>query len=512
MTRVLVLLVAGAVSGAAWAATDEPAEAAGADRPADPPLTLCTAPWPPFVETVPPPRPPSDKPDPDALGFRETAAGLPGRALASGVPAAGDDHGPVRPPPLPEALADAEAAGPAAPANVSDPTPETARSAPVPQDTRLPVLAVTPLSEVEVVPPPAPVEKRAGRIAQTLAAARRGLAGAGADSAEPDAPVPMDGPLADDTAAEAETDPEIAPTTETGAGPVDPPDPAETEAPAATVAAADANQDPGREPEPEPGPGTGTGTGGEGDLAPSAAPEADSEATTGRDGRPTLRSLQMPTARALMPQGRAGGPLAEVVQAACREAGLDCRIALVPWMRPRSHLEAGTCDAVFPVEDTAESRPYMTFSDPLVESELAFFTMNTGIRSVSDLTEYIVLARGPSQAARHAEAAVGPLYRTALVLGPDLDSLIRRLSALDPADRVALYGNYHVVTRAMDDLDVPIPALNVVRHRGQVFRVGFARNRVPGPVREAFDDGLARIRQTREWQEILEIGALAPLN
>jgi ABC-type amino acid transport substrate-binding protein len=180
-------------------------------------------------------------------------------------------------------------------------------------------------------------------------------------------------------------------------------------------------------------------------------------------------------------------------------------------MRPRSQLDAGPCDAVFPVEDTPEGRSFMTFSRPLVTSELAFFTMNTTIRGVSDLTEYIVLARGPSRAARDAEAAVAPLHKTALVLGPDLDSLIRRLSGLDPADRVALYGNYHVVTRAIEDLDGTMPALNVVHHRPQQFRVGFARARVPGPVVEAFDAGLKQIVRSRELQEILDVGALTPL-
>jgi hypothetical protein len=433
----LALLIAAPGAGAA---TDPDAES----TPEAEPLILCTAPWPPFVETVPPPRPPASKPDPVALGF-------PARddTVTSAEPE--DMAAPeITPPPLPEPL-----------------RPEADDSAPTSPDTAGPPSAGTP---VEVLPPPVPLNKRVARVELAVADAhRRAEASVGRSEALAPESGPEDEPAGAEAAA-AET-PETA---------VD-----------AEVAEADAAPPAAEEAE-------------DGESAESAEDDADTGAILG--------ALEMPTARAMMPRGHAGGPMSEAVRAACREGGLDCRVVLGPWIRPRTQLASGACDAVFPVEKAAGSAGFMTVSDAVVDSRLTFFTMNTTIHRMADMAEYIVLAQGPSDAAEDARAAIEALEKSALVLGPDLGSLIRRLSSLEPTDRVALYGNYHVITDAMRDHDGPIPALNVIPHRAQALRVGFARATVPDAVVEAFNQGLKRIRETRELQEILDVGDVAPVN
>lgn len=391
--------LAGAVTLACVAAPRAGAaadQAAGRAGEGGAPLILCTAPWPPFVETVPPPLPPEVKPVPVQVR-------PPGR-----------DH--------------AQDAETAATGDLGAETSKVVATAAGPG-------AVLPPG-VEVLPPMPPRVKQAGRIAWANAAARRR-----AEASVRPLPAPAVAPASEEVASEAAAD--------------------------ASVTVAE---------------------------------------------RPTLETLSMPTARALLPQGQPGGPMTEAVRAACRAADLTCRIVLVPWLRPRDHLETGPCDGLFPIEDTVENRRYMRVSQPLIESHLAFFTMNTRIHRVSELTEYIVLAQGPSAAARQAKTVVEGLDDSALVLGPDMGSLIRRLSGLEPRDRVALYGNYHEVTRAMSEVDEPIPALNVVRHRSQALRVGFALNRVPGPVLRAFDSGVDLIERSRVLQEILDTGGLLSVN
>ncbi|SDE46917.1 hypothetical protein SAMN05421720_10749 [Rhodospira trueperi] len=436
----LALLIAAPGAGAA---TDPDAESA----PEAEPLILCTAPWPPFVEAVPPLRPPASKPDPVALGF-------PARGDTATTAEPEDMAAPeIMPPPLPEPL-----------------RPEVGDSAPASPDTEGPPGAGTP---VEVLPPPVPLNKRVARVELAVADAHR-RAEASVDRSE--APAPESGPEdqpAGGEAAAAEA-PETAVDAEVAEVDVAPPAVEEAE---------------------------------DGESAESAE-SAEDDADTGA----MLSALQMPTARALMPRGHAGGPMSEAVRAACREGGLNCRVVLGPWIRPRTQLASGACDAVFPVEKAAGSAGFMTVSDAVVNSRLTFFTMNTTIHRMADMAEYIVLAQGPSDAAEDARAAIEALEKSALVLGPDLASLIRRLSGLEPTDRVALYGNYHVITDAMRDHEGPIPALNVIPHRRQALRVGFARATVPDAVVEAFNQGLKRIRETRELQDILDVGDVAPVN
>ena len=327
-----------------------------------------------------------------------------------------------------------------------------------------PATPVIPPLNVEVIPPDPPLSKRLGRV---LVAKRLGWQRLQASVVPPAA--------TSDPAADPESD--FAAVAE-----ATPADPDET---AGASAAEDSDNADAGEDEPAP-------------TAPVV---------------PSLDQLDMPTARALLPRGRAGGPVSEIVMAACRAAGLPCRVALVPWLRPGSQVVNGPCDGIFPLEDSTEHADPLRFSGPLVTSRLAFFTPNTEVRAPKDLSEFIVLTQGPSDIADSARAVVEDLERAALVLGPDMGTLIRRLNSLVPSDRVALYGNYHAVLSEMEDItDSPIPGLTVIPHRAQVFRVGFSRERVDRAAIAAFTDALSRLVALPEYQDILDASGLGPLD
>jgi hypothetical protein len=418
---------------------------------AERPLLLCTAPWPPFVAAVPPLRPPGPKPDAAALGFA--------------VPESADSD------PAEDGAADASTAAADDPDAVVLPPPlpevledQTAEDEAAQVESAAPVI---PPLNVEVIPPDSPLSKRLGRV---LVAQRLAWQRLQASAVPPAAP--------SDAASDPESDPSaVAATT-----------PDETE----DAEGASANPDADQLDTPET----------EQDEPSAAAPLI-----------PSLDQLDMPTARALLPRGRAGGPVTEVVMAACRAAGLPCRVALVPWLRPGSQVAKGPCDGIFPVEDSSEHGDQLRFSAPLVTSRLAFFTLNTEVRTPKDMAEFIVLTQGPSDIADSARAVVEDLDRAALVLGPDMAPLIRRLNSLEPADRVALYGNYHAVLTEMEGItDAPIPGLAVIPHREQVFRVGFSRERVDRAAVAAFNDALSALVASPAYQDILGSGGLAPLD
>jgi len=453
-----MVVVPAVPSAPASAATDETLGSDG-EATENQPITFCAAPLPPFVVTVvppSPPMPPGPKPDPVRLGVQNPLpAGTSGEVRAEAEASLSSGDGEAASP----SLAASTATTPPLVAPAGDGANRAEEAPP------LNVLAVVPASEAEVLPPPAPWSKRIARVAEANAQYRQRLEASVRPPVEPEPVAEEQDPAGDTPEERLEEDTEPL-----GTG--------------STMAAVE--------------------------QAADDTTESDDGSDSGdNDGSSAAR---LSTAQTLLPKGSAGGPMSEAIQAACREGGLDCRISLVPWIRPASQLDSGPCDAVFPVEDSPEARSYMIVSDPIVESRLAFFTLDTSFEKVADLTEFTILAKGPSTVARHAEAAVKGLEKSALVLGPDLTSLIRRIIGLRPTDRVALYGNYHVVTRTMKEVGESVPALGIIPHRDQVFRVGFSRQRVPGPVIEAFNAGLKRIRETRVLQEILDAGGISPLH
>jgi len=469
----LALALTGLLMGPAPGRASEgptPALADGADGAGDATILLCTTPWAPFVETIPPLRPPGPKPDPVVLGFTPPSSAPRAEQTAEGVdpaatdrPAANSGEPMVLPPPVPDALKTEISAGD------EDGDEDRDEDGDAPTQTEAQAASV---GSVAVVPPDPPLSKRLGRLLVARAAERRRLAASVA---------------ADNATALAD---EVAPTPgessshEAGQG-ATPIDDSDSQAPAPA-----ADGDP---PDAE------------------AEAEAEAEAASEQPARADLEDLSMPTARALLPRGRPGGPLSEIVTATCREAGLNCRIALVPWMRPRRQVADGPCDGVFPIEASDQRRGFMTFSNPVAASRLAFFTLGADVREIADMSEYIVLTQGPSDIADSARRAVERIDRGALVLGPDMADLVRRLSGLHPSDKVALYGNYHAILVLMEEIDdIAIPALTVVPHKEQLFRVGFSRDRVaPGAVK-AFNAGLRRVLDSPAGRETLESADLSP--
>jgi len=445
------------------------------------PILLCTSPWHPFVAIIPPLRPPGPKPDPVALGFvpppRPDAGDDGDAARDTATPSSPDDEPRVvsdpvvLPPPLPEAPID-----PRSGADAGDAAADTA----------------TPATDVPVRPPQPPLTKRLGRILFAKADERRrasasvvGMNG----TAPPSSPVAAE---SEDVPGAAEANPQTA--MESIAAPNDTGSDAD-QAPSAEP------PDDGRDaPAPADSPAPQDQTDGEG-TEPSDPAETDSR----------MSALAMPTARAVLPRGRAGGPLSEIITAACRMAGLSCRVALVPWMRPHQQVANGPCDGIFPIEATDTQAGFLTFSNPLAASRLAFFTLGTDVETIADMREYIVLTEGPSDIADDARRLVEDMDQSQLVQGPDMADMLRQMSRLHPSDRVALYGNYHAILALMDDLeDITVPALTVVPHRQQLFRVGFGQDRIAPDTLKAFNAALTQVVNSPAGRETLEERGLYP--
>lgn len=72
-------------------------------------------------------------------------------------------------------------------------------------------------------------------------------------------------------------------------------------------------------------------------------------------------------------EGRAGGPMVDVLLAACARLDWHCEIEVLPWRRALSLAETGQVDGIFTVVDTPERRQAFRLSVPVLEGRYTLF-------------------------------------------------------------------------------------------------------------------------------------------
>ncbi len=73
-------------------------------------------------------------------------------------------------------------------------------------------------------------------------------------------------------------------------------------------------------------------------------------------------------------QGKATGPLVDVLRAVCEQLRWRCDIQLLPWRRAYADAEAGRVDGIFPLLQTAEREPLFLFTSPVIDARYALFS------------------------------------------------------------------------------------------------------------------------------------------
>ncbi|HVI50240.1 MAG TPA: transporter substrate-binding domain-containing protein [Candidatus Sulfotelmatobacter sp.] len=98
--------------------------------------------------------------------------------------------------------------------------------------------------------------------------------------------------------------------------------------------------------------------------------------------------------------GKAGGPLAEIVAEACKALELSCPIQVLPWRRSLALAEAGDAEGIFTVLTTSAERRQKFFVMPaLIHAEYSFFANEKSdfiYQKPADIRNVRVIAYGPS--------------------------------------------------------------------------------------------------------------------
>ncbi len=90
--------------------------------------------------------------------------------------------------------------------------------------------------------------------------------------------------------------------------------------------------------------------------------------------------------------GKAAGPMLDILQAVCKEARLTCSAQIMPWRRALAMAESGQVDGIFSILHGPERTQHFTLSDPVIRTSYSFFAIKgsgwgyTSSRSLAGMT------------------------------------------------------------------------------------------------------------------------------
>lgn len=195
--------------------------------------------------------------------------------------------------------------------------------------------------------------------------------------------------------------------------------------------------------------------------------------------------------------GQVAGPAVEVVKAVCKEARLECRFELLPWIRAQKEIEAGEAHGLFLIGWSEERAKQLHFSPPVVASAYGVFAhADDPLRYLkpADLAGYTVGVFGPSATSRSLErlrdqVVAQKLKPVVIEMRPDDESGFQKLEG----KRVqAVYSNQHVGEAMVAKL-----GLKQVRYVGAAepvrYHIGLSRKAVDAASAERFDQAFRKL-------------------
>jgi polar amino acid transport system substrate-binding protein len=129
---------------------------------------------------------------------------------------------------------------------------------------------------------------------------------------------------------------------------------------------------------------------------------------------------------------RAGGPLAEVVQAVCARLGRECSITVHPWRRALHLAEEGQVDGIFTVVRSAPRERAFHISRMLVKSRYSIFARRETsfvYHQPSDLAGRMIGVYGPSGTSYILSQRLTPVDDVQVHLTADNRRLLRMLES-----------------------------------------------------------------------------------
>lgn len=210
-------------------------------------------------------------------------------------------------------------------------------------------------------------------------------------------------------------------------------------------------------------------------------------------------------------QGRASGPLVDVLNAACRNLGWNCNARIYPWRRAVDMMEKAEVDGLFPLLDVPARRERMWMSVPVVDGRYVFFSrrgVDFAYRGPESLRGREIGVYGPSGTSMTLQDLAGespPKIRL------ERDNLValKMLAAGRYGEQGLVFANEHVAlwllaSNAMTGLQSSGGA------KGISYVFGLTRRRLSATDFAAFDDALKALCLTGQTAELVKPYGVPP--
>lgn len=193
--------------------------------------------------------------------------------------------------------------------------------------------------------------------------------------------------------------------------------------------------------------------------------------------------------------GRAAGPMVDVLLALCNELRWTCRIEVLPWRRALAMAQDGRADGIFTVVDTPERRLFFHVSPAVIAARYTLFSRageDFQLKDRQALEGRTIGVYGPSASVLALDDLVAGLDRVKTVVEPDNRTVLRKLAAGRYGEHgLALVNESVALTLMRDEQLGSLQTAGVVREFDYAF--GLSRKRFSADEARAFNEGLNRL-------------------
>lgn len=195
-------------------------------------------------------------------------------------------------------------------------------------------------------------------------------------------------------------------------------------------------------------------------------------------------------------QGRAAGPMVDVLQLVCQQLQRSCTVEVLPWRRALSMAERGQADGIFTLLDTPERRQRFHVTLPVLAVRYTLFaragdSFSFNPREREALRGRTIAAYGPSGTSLVLDELTRGLA-VQKVIEPDNPTALRKLLAGRYGEQGLVLMNEAVALNLIQhEATAGVQASGVVKNFAYSF--GLVKGRVSAAEARAFDAALARL-------------------
>lgn len=206
--------------------------------------------------------------------------------------------------------------------------------------------------------------------------------------------------------------------------------------------------------------------------------------------------------------GRAAGPMVDVLQAACARLDWRCSVEILPWRRALRMAQAGEVEGMFSiVTPPMTARPRFHVSPPVVEGRYVLLARSgDALRFEGDgrvLAGRVVGVYGPSGALDALKALVGGVPGAQAEVETDNRVVLRKLAAGRYGEGGLALANEGTAQHFIrEDGIIGLQAIGVVKTFGYAF--GLNNQRVDAATAEAFAKTLQELCRSGRTAELLK--------